>query len=362
MASQWTGAAPPPPGVEPNFVDPISHDRGNIALHTVCIILVTLSVAMRLYTRIYITKIKVDIDDYLCILSYCLTVSFSGLMFKCYSKGIGRHIWDTPALWIFEALKYFTIATYIYILCAASIKLTFLFFYRRLFSIQSSARYFINSGIIFVLCLNLGLFFATLFSCTPVEREWDTTVPGHCIDPVILPWLSGASSSATDIYVLVLPIPLVWNLKMGIRYKLKVLAVFSIGAFSCAASLVRLGATPILHSSHDATWNLSYISLWATLEVNVGIICACLMLLPAFLDRHFPTKTKSFLSRLWSRIICFSYKRTKGETDYSFRSDQNSWTHYQYTIKSESLNVVHSEPDNNILHTRQFNLTEESTL
>lgn len=63
MASQWAGALPPPPGIEPNFIDPPSQRERNIALHTVLLTLVTIFIVMRVYTRAYITKAGFGIED-----------------------------------------------------------------------------------------------------------------------------------------------------------------------------------------------------------------------------------------------------------------------------------------------------------
>lgn len=65
MATQWFtgGALPPPPGIEPNFVDPPSQLHGNIALHTVFLSVATLAVAMRLFTRLYMLRTRLGIDD-----------------------------------------------------------------------------------------------------------------------------------------------------------------------------------------------------------------------------------------------------------------------------------------------------------
>ncbi|KAK3934314.1 hypothetical protein QBC46DRAFT_400152 [Diplogelasinospora grovesii] len=358
MASGWLGAYPPPPGVTPNFDDPPSQIPGGIALHTVCLTLVTAAVAMRVYTRTRITRTKLGIDDYFCILSYFLTVAFSGLMIKCFTLGIGRHIWDEPAPWLFEALKYFTIASYIYLVLATTIKLTFLFFYYRLFSLQTKTRFFITFGIVFVACLNTALFFATVFECSPIQRQWNATVPGRCINPVILPYLSGASSSATDLYVLILPVRLLCGLNVELKRKLKILVVFAVGLFACVASLVRLGMTPILQSDFDATWNIATIGLWATLEVNVGIICSCVMLLPAFLDHHLPASIHASLSRLWSYTVSLIPRGSKDSETPSFvnpggRNHHHAWPGYKHQLSSESqpkdLAKLHSLQTHNLV-------------
>ncbi|PTB66043.1 GPCR, PTH11-type [Trichoderma citrinoviride] len=300
MTSQWLGSMPPPPGVEPNFIDPYDHMKENIALHSVLLTITTLAVGMRLYTRSIITKAKLGVDDYFCVISYFLTVGFSVFMFLCYHKGIGRHLWNVPVQWVVDMLKFFTIGSYIYLLASGCVKLTFLFFYYRIFSGSTKMRYLIIAGIVLTFGFTTSLFFGTVFSCIPVERAWNPIVPGHCLNPVYLPYVSGVSSSALDLYTLILPVPVVVGLNMDLKRKFKVVAVFGIGLFACAASLVRLGMTPILRSNPDASWNLSWMAVWATVEINVGLICACLMLLPAFLNHVLEGPILNSMSRLFS--------------------------------------------------------------
>jgi hypothetical protein len=126
--------------------------------------------------------------------------------------------------------QFFTIAQYIYLALSLFIKLTLLAFYYRVFSLQRTTTKWVLHGVIaLVVVLNGGIFFATLFNCNPRERSWDPTVPGECIDPKILPWLSGASSSLTDIFVLFFPLPILWGLNMSPEKKAKVVAVFGLG-------------------------------------------------------------------------------------------------------------------------------------
>ncbi|RYC56704.1 hypothetical protein CHU98_g9511 [Xylaria longipes] len=337
MASQWLGALPPPPGIEPNFIDPPSQRDRNIALHTVLLSLVTILLVVRLYTRVWITRMAFGVED-------------------SYTRGIGRHIWDTPAPWLPEALMYFTIGSWIYLILTMTIKLTFLFFYRRLFSAHTKSRYFIDGAIIFVTLLNISLFFATIFICTPIQREWNPTIPGHCIDPVILPYFSGISSFLTDIYVLVMPIILLWRLNMRMQQKLKVASIFALGILACVSSLVRLIETPSLRTSYDTTWTISNIIVWAALEVNVGILCSCFITLPAFLDRHLPRS-----SRFFSRL--FSFTSSKKPLDAANRRagpSSTSLSKYNHLGESDSQTFVEEQrrPQNNVLRTNTFSLGE----
>lgn len=109
------------------------------------------------------------------------------------------------------------------------VKLTILFFYRRVFGSKSKVKWATAIGIVLVICLNGGVFLANLFSCRPIQRTWNPMVPGQCFNPVILPYLSGVSSFLTDLYVLVIPIPVIWSLNLDVKRRLRVMAVFGLG-------------------------------------------------------------------------------------------------------------------------------------
>ncbi|CAN8097131.1 unnamed protein product [Discula destructiva] len=286
---------------------------------------------MRIYTRVLITRVDLGVDDYFCIVSWCLLVGYTGLMFKTFSLGMGRHLWDEPVAWIVPTYKWFTIATFVYVALTGTIKLTFLFFYYRVFSPRSSTKYTIIGGIVFVCCLNTGLFFATIFECTPVERSWNTSLPGHCFRAKVLPYFSGVTSSATDLFVLVLPMKLVWGLNLNSARKLRLVAIFGLGIFSCVASLIRLGMTRVLYDSDDATWTVASIDIWATIEVDVGIICSCLIIMPAFLDHVLPDDFKRNATRLWTAAIhTFSLRKysSSAKTPFNPAKEQDKWAPY----------------------------------
>ena len=74
MASsgQSVSVAPAPPGQVANFVSPVTRKGDKIALHTVMLFFVTVSVGNRLYTRHFITH-QLGLDDYKGSLSLSLS-------------------------------------------------------------------------------------------------------------------------------------------------------------------------------------------------------------------------------------------------------------------------------------------------
>ncbi|KAI1173321.1 hypothetical protein F4777DRAFT_457325 [Nemania sp. FL0916] len=349
MSSQWSeGVIPPPQGVVPNFVDPPNQMSRNIAIHAVFLTLSTLFVTMRIYTRLWISKIGLGPDDYLCLFAYGAVVTWSGILLESFRWGIGRHMWDEPMEWLVPALKFETVASLVHHTGSNTVKLSILFLYRRLFDLRTKAKYFINGAIVAVAILYFALLIAIIFLCIPVQKAWDNSIDGHCSDPVPVTYLSGVSNSVIDIYVLLVPVPLLWKLNMRPKQKLKLSAVFGIGIFACAASLVRLGFTPVLQSDPDSTYNLALVSAWATIEINVGLICSCLILLPTFLKHYLPRSNK------YQFHPDFTPKGPRAAKKPLMRGGpgcpRGRWQSYQHRVHSDPHNISKAtwEPNTSI--------------
>jgi len=326
----YPGSIPPPAGQKANIVDPPNQTKDTIVLHTVCLTFATLFVFLRFYTRRFITR-ELGLDDYCCLVAWVLTITFSVLMLVGDSHGLGRHLWDVPFKNLSQAIEYLTIAEFVYLVLAGTIKLSVLLFYRRVFAPSRPTLHFIDGGIIFVLVTYTAFLLATIFECTPIRKGWDASTPGHCYRPKILPYFSGAMNVVTDLYVLIVPVPALLRLQMDFKRKLRVMAVFSLGVFACATSIIRLGETSILYQSHDATWNLSKISIWVVIEVNVGIICSCMLALPPFLKRYWPKDLRASILHLLTYSFTSSEslpdrKLPKGDLTSKSHRGRRAWS------------------------------------
>ncbi|KAI8628367.1 hypothetical protein F5Y19DRAFT_486046 [Xylariaceae sp. FL1651] len=350
MSSAWSGGGliPPPPGVTPNFVNPPDQLTTNIAVHTVFLTFSTFAVVVRLYTRIIISRMKLGTDDYLAIFGYLSTVAFSVLLFKAYALGIGRHLWDVPPPWFVPALKWQTISSWVYITAGTLVKLSILFLYLRVFSLEQKTRILVISAIVVLTLTNFGFLLGDVFFCIPVAKAWNAALPGHCTSPAALAWFTGVWSVVVDIFILAVPIPLVWNLNIGSGRRIRLASVFGLGIFAVVASIVRLGMTSFLQSSADATYNISKVALWAVIEINVGLMCSCLLLLPGFLRHHLPESTKSF-------IRSFIITRSKNKSNPN-SSQLGGWPGYMHRVSSDSQNLVAIKGGNHIVQTNTFTL------
>ena len=75
----------------------------------------------------------------------------------------------------------------------------------------------------------IAINFVATFNCTPVEKYWNTELPGTCIDTYY--GFLGASipNFVTDVLLLLLPLPVLWRLHIPSRSKIGIILVFLCG-------------------------------------------------------------------------------------------------------------------------------------
>lgn len=283
-------AIAPPPGVTSNFENPVSHDSVNIVFHTICISLATVFLVMRFYTRYFILH-WLAWDDYLCAIAYVSSVAWSGLYLEAQRLGFGRHLWDLRAIDIVgegHLLEILLVIELLSIPTVTMLKVSFLLFFERVFFPNKALKHLTRWGMTIIVLFNTGLLLQAIWSCRPVQKAYRPEIPGTCDRGYITPYFSGVFNVISDFYILALPLPFLWRLNMNIKRKIRVMAVFSIGLFSCCTSVVRLAYIAIYVNDRDVTWHFWILMVWSVLEVDVGIICACSLALPAFIDRFRP--------------------------------------------------------------------------
>ncbi|KAL8640892.1 MAG: hypothetical protein Q9228_002240 [Teloschistes exilis] len=130
-------------------------------------------------------------------------------------------------------------------LALGCVKLSFLFFYRRVFTIGTSTCFSkITFGmIIIVLLWTAAFFFALLFACKGNWSAWlslDVDLSTKCGNALQFELGMATSDFVTDVLIMVLPIPMIWRLHMSTKRKLAVTGIFLLGAVATAASIVRM--------------------------------------------------------------------------------------------------------------------------
>lgn len=123
--------------------------------------------------------------------------------------------------------------------CYPLVKISILLLYRRLFN-NRRFRQCVWFGIGFLAILLVSTLLATIFTCVPIRGFWDTTVQARCINAITFYWSYTIANVVTDFYLLLVPIPMLWSLKISPRQKIGVALLFMLGCLYVSHSLPRL--------------------------------------------------------------------------------------------------------------------------
>ena len=105
--------------------------------------------------------------------------------------------------------------------------------------------------------------------CGPISAYWDPEALAHgsCLDQNAVFVSDTIMSAVTDLAVLIIPIPLVWNLPIAFRKKLRIVAILGSGGIATAASVVRL-VLAVHQSSTDQTVQFTRFNLLGSVSCH----------------------------------------------------------------------------------------------
>ena len=75
--------------------------------------------------------------------------------------------------------------------------------------------------------------------CNPIRSYWDTSVPGKCRNQTQLFYADISLAMITDLFILILPIPLTWTLEAPRSMKIKVMLLLGAGGVATAVTTYR---------------------------------------------------------------------------------------------------------------------------
>ncbi|KAF2143548.1 uncharacterized protein K452DRAFT_267694 [Aplosporella prunicola CBS 121167] len=241
---------------------------GTVAAVTV---LAFVSCVLRMLAR-WERKTPFGIDDWLIMLSMGLYLVVVGFIYGMVNYGMGLHANTLPMTDVVMIAKYLMVAEVLYVVNLAITKLALLCMYHRLFPIRAYRIWAYCIGA-FVIAWVITIVFVFIFLCVPVKKMWYPQVPGHCVNQVAT-WVANAVSTiATDVAILVLPMPHVWKLQVGLVQRVSLLVIFSLGFFVVFASAYR---TSVLfeYTAADSSYTLARTVGWTAIEISAGIISA----------------------------------------------------------------------------------------
>ncbi|KAJ4262959.1 hypothetical protein NW762_006572 [Fusarium torreyae] len=248
------------------------------------------SILLRLWSKFFFGKSDFGLDDVFIILTLVFGIPSTAInIHGTAGHGEGRDIWTLEFNDITEFGFYFWLLEIFYFAQVSLLKTSLLFFYLRIF--PGTAQKLLWGTVIFNCVYGLLFMLLAAFQCTPVSffwHNWDHEHEGTCMNSSAIGWANAAISIALDAWMLAIPMWYLRRLKLHWKKKIGVAAMFVVGTFVTIVSIIRLQYLVDLGSSTNPTYDQTDVSIWSTVEINVGIICASMPSLRVILVRLFP--------------------------------------------------------------------------
>ncbi|KAL8666949.1 MAG: hypothetical protein Q9168_007382 [Polycauliona sp. 1 TL-2023] len=189
----------------------------------------------------------------------------------------------------------------------------------------------------------LALTLLNIFQCRPIDGAFRTVAHENvqCIDIIALYLSSAPVNVITDLALLFLPMPILTAMRLPRNEKLILIVTFSFGAFVAAVDVVRIAylqsaslsrargtSGSSLATQRDFAWIASLSFMWSAVEVDVGIICACV------------PGVKPLAAKLFPKLL----GRIKHARDYGYHHHGAKDAHGADRVDSNPLATPPSSP------------------
>ena len=238
----------PPPGVVSNFINPVTLAEPILAVCTATSALAVILLCMRLYSTTRITR-SASYDDAAVVVALVLSFCYAGVVIDFRDNA--RHGWDLPLSAYTPGFAKVVFAEQIFSgLSLFFGKVSILLLLFRLFAPTRWFRYMIYLGIAWTTLITLVSIIVAAALCTPRHGEsfGDVPVAERCSKETTWALIGGVSDVVVDLFIIYLPIPMLWKLNMGLQRKIGIMAIFLTG-FVYAPLRSRLPFSLV-------TWNL----------------------------------------------------------------------------------------------------------
>ncbi|KAG6182248.1 hypothetical protein E4U36_003474 [Claviceps purpurea] len=248
---------------------------------TCIVMLVTswIAVGLRAFTRVVLMK-GYQADDILMLIAQVIFTVTCSIQFEGVQSGVGRHnAAFTNEDDLVTALMWQALGVAIYILNMMFIKLSIGVFLLRI-ATQKAYIWTIRIVLSIITLWSIGFFTWNLLQCTPIEKQWDFRITdGQCADAgevLTAAYCLSAMTIVTDWFFALIPIPMLWRIKMSTQAKTTVIFILGIGIFASIATLIRFRFLTSIERTDDILFRATDASIWSLIEVGVAIIASSL--------------------------------------------------------------------------------------
>lgn len=262
----------------PNYENPVTRGHTLVVVNAIFLGLVIVTVGLRLYTRL-VVKRWFGLDDIFILLALLFTIGLTTVVLLANRHyGWDRHAYDILFDKFVPTSKIAMSAKVVFTAAATFTRLSLHCFYYRLVADSGKTwfKWLIHANVVYTVGIFISFTFIAIFLCHPVKNYWTLTAPANsCMDEGYVTLVCGILNCVADFATTITPIPLVMGLHMPRRQRIAVAILFGLGIIVTVAGVVRTWYIyASLIKSYDQTWYAYPLWIAATVEIDLGVICA----------------------------------------------------------------------------------------
>ncbi|KAL2068836.1 hypothetical protein VTL71DRAFT_15174 [Oculimacula yallundae] len=266
----------------PIFANPNENNGGKIvALSGTLTAFALFAVMLRMYVRTFMLK-TVGGDDYVMILAMVCSLGVIACLIGEVNLGVGLHVSNPKQIANGIALAHYSwFHAWINVLGISLVKISVGLFLLRLVQGKWYKRILIG-WIAFTIIFTVASMGTLVFQCLPINAAWqfglrdDPNTKCYSLDIYrSIGLFNGAINIFTDFMFATLPIPVILPLQINIRTKISLICILGLGYFACAAAIVRETLLAKFFDDPDPFFKYG-LQEWNAIELNIGILAACL--------------------------------------------------------------------------------------
>ncbi|KAK9775286.1 hypothetical protein SCAR479_07962 [Seiridium cardinale] len=283
----------------PGWDDP-DENRGNEILGAVATttLLALITVCGRLYVRLRMVHMF-GADDWVMISAMTLSLAGLGVVIPEVMNGAGRHTAYLDPETNRLGLKLNFITQPIYLWAIPLVKVSVGLFLMKI-SPNLLYRRILQGIILFLMVYTVASFLTLVLHCQDLSALWDNRVQTYCWPNETIVGLGYSYSTinvVTDLFFALIPIPMLWNIQIDRRTKASLICVLGLGIFATAAAIIKFAYLSNYGKNGDFLWDSANLTIWFAIELNIGIIAACLPCLKPVFRHAFKGTSRRYNSK-----------------------------------------------------------------
>jgi len=256
-----------------------------------------ISVVLRMYVRAVMIK-SVGWDDKFIVMAMILSLICMFIVIPQAYYGAGRHAYFLAADPAKEeyALYLNFISQPFFLIGVTLVKVSVGLFLLRLTPSQFFHRFIWVMQAFMAIYTSVALV-TILTQCRPLKVLWDSSITDAvCFSPLGLracAYFNASCSIFADLVFALLPIPILWKVKINTRVKIALVGILSLGLFALTACIVKVYYLSFYGRYNDFLWDSVNITIWTACELNIGVFAASIATLRPLFRSAFSGSTFS---------------------------------------------------------------------